>query len=54
MLSIVVGWQLEGSVFQSGMHQDTLDAMQVSVEGCLAGSYPDLVRNLIAATQVVG
>lgn len=36
------------------MHQYALDAVQISVEGCLACSYPDLVRNLTAATQVAG
>jgi hypothetical protein len=41
-----------GGALRSGMDQDALDAMQISVEGCLAGSYPDLVRNLTAATQV--
>lgn len=33
-------------------HSKPLDAMQMLAEGCWAGRYPDLVRNLTAATQV--
>lgn len=33
-------------------HSKALDAVQMLAEGCRAGGYPDLVRNLTAATQV--